>query len=518
MRRLDWSCLLALTFIASTVMAQARPEARPAARQEARWPLGAKVVAKRDRLPLRVKGSVVANAPLGVVWQVRERRGEWLWLGRGWARQEDLVPLTEAADYFAREIQRASKPAAYVARCLGFLEEGQTLAALADAQSALGLNHRFAAAYVARSQVFAADHDWDRALEDLDDAIRLEPTAATYYCLRGQLLERRKWPHKAVRDFERALDLDPRLAAAHAHWAAIYLAAGDDTRALAECRAALRHDATDPLAHHTRGKCWFNRGEYTRAIASLNEAIRHDPDMATAYVDRGRCHARLGKHAQALADFNIAVRLDDKSAEAFEGRAYAHYLLGDFDEALADRTVAQNLQPRTASVTNQPANATTTAELPAGQPSTGQPVVGQVLNAPAEAPAWANLFSAPATTATGTNTMPATVESGQARRTEAAKANNAAWRAATSPDERYRNADRAIEFAERACNLSDWKSAEYLDTLAAAYAEAGDFDRAIDWEQKAMELAPQRAAFQKRAQERLELFRAGKPYHEERGR
>lgn len=516
MRRIEWSCLLALTFIASTAMAQERRAARPAASKSARWPLGTKVVAKRDRLPLLVKGTVVATAPLGVIWQVRERRGEWLWLGRGWARQDDLVPLSEAADYFAREIQRASNPAAYVARCLGFLEDGQALAALADAQSALGLDHRFAAAYVARSQVFAADHDWDRALEDLDDAIRLAPTEATYYCLRGQLLERRKRPHKAVRDFERALDLDPGLAAAHSQWAAIFLAAGDDKRALAECEAALLHDATDSLAHHTRGQCWFNSGEYTRAIASLNEAIRHDPGLAAAYVDRGRCHARLGALADALADFNISIRLDDKSAEAYEGRAYAHYLLGDFDEALADRTTAQKLRPTPAD--NQTATATNAAQ-PAGQQPAGQPVVGQVPNAPAaDAPAWANLFSAPAANPTANNTMPATVESGQARRTEAAKANNAAWRAATSTDERYRNGDRAIEFAERACNLSDWKSAEYLDTLAAAYAEAGDFEHAIEWEQKSMELAPERAALQKGARERLELYRAGKPYHEERSR
>lgn len=517
MRRCEWNCLLALTIVSSLTTA-AEPSSRPPAAKQVGCTVGTHVVAKAARLPLRVKGTVVANAPLGVVCQVRERRGEWIWLGRGWARQADVVPLAEAADFFAREVYRASTPAAYVGRCLGFLQEGQTLAALADAQSALRLNHRFAAAYAARSTVFAAEHDWDRALEDLDDAIRLEPTVAIYYCLRGQLLERIKRPHKAVRDFERALDLDPGLAAAHAHWGAICLAAGDEQRAMAECRAALRHDATDSLAHHTRGKCWFNRGEYGRAIAALNEAIRHDPDLAAAYVDRGRSRARLGAHAAALADFDAAIQLDGKLAEAFEGRAYAHYMLGDFDESLADRAVAHNLRPRPVPAANQPPAGATAGQQPTGQQSTAQPSAGQTANtSTASLPDWTNRFpkSAPTDNSNGTTTT--TSDASRGWRAEAASANNAAWRAATSTDERYRNAERAIEFAERACNLSDWKSAEYLDTLAAAYAEAGDFDRAIEWEQKAMDLAPGRATFQKGAHERLELFRAGKPYREARG-
>jgi tetratricopeptide (TPR) repeat protein len=517
MRRCWWSCLLGLTMLVSATIA-AEPAVPPAAAVQqagpADLPVGAKVVAKAVSLPLRVKDSVVANAPPGIVWQVRERRGDWLWLGRGWARRAELVPVAEASDFFAREVHRASTPAAYVGRCLGFLEEGQSLAALADAQSALRLDRRFAAAYVARSAVFAAEHDWDHALEDLDDAIRLRPTTATYYCLRGQLLERRHKPDKALRDFERALDLDPGLATAHAHRAAIYLLARDDDRALAECAAALRHDATDPLAHHTRGKCWFNRGDYGRAIAALKEAVRHDPDLATAYVDRGRCHARLGEQSLALADFNTAIRLDEKLAEAFEGRAYAHYLLGDFDQAMADRVAAQNLRPRPAAATNQPATPA------AGQPAAGQPAAPQAASAPpANAfaqPLWANLF-APGVTDHANVAPSATSDSGHKRRSEAASANNAAWRAATSTDERYRDGARAIELAQRACELSDWKSAEYLDTLAAAYAEAGDFEQAVEWQQKAIELGPQQPAFQQATRERLELFRARTPYREQRG-
>lgn len=54
--------------------------------------------------------------------------------------------------------------------------------------------------------------------------------------------------------------------------------------------------------------------------------------------------------------------------------------------------------------------------------------------------------------------------------------NNLAWIMATCPDKRYRNGSQAIEFAKKALSLS--KEVDFLDTLAAAYAEAGNFEKA----------------------------------------
>ncbi len=64
-----------------------------------------------------------------------------------------------------------------------------------------------------------------------------------------------------------------------------------------------------------------------------------------------------------------------------------------------------------------------------------------------------------------------------------------------------------------ACKLTDWKNGSYLDTLAAAYAAAGDFDSAVKWQSKAMELVTvkNKAEFQSR----LALYETHKPYREE---
>lgn len=66
--------------------------------------------------------------------------------------------------------------------------------------------------------------------------------------------------------------------------------------------------------------------------------------------------------------------------------------------------------------------------------------------------------------------------------------------------------DVPFRIKKRACELTEWERAADLDTLAAAYAEAGDFDEAVRWQTKALAL-PLGESLKKSAEERLELYR-----------
>lgn len=89
---------------------------------------------------------------------------------------------------------------------------------------------------------------------------------------------------------------------------------------------------------------------------------------------------------------------------------------------------------------------------------------------------------------------------------------------ATSPEAIHRDGHRAVELAEWACEATGYKSPPLLDTLAAAYAEAGQFERAESTTLQAIEIVRSNPKTSTATLEsRLELYKAGKPYHESAG-
>ncbi len=90
--------------------------------------------------------------------------------------------------------------------------------------------------------------------------------------------------------------------------------------------------------------------------------------------------------------------------------------------------------------------------------------------------------------------------------------NNFAWVLATSPDETLRDGKRAIDLGTKACELTEFKQAHIISTLAAAYAETGDFANARKWSQKAVEISDE--SVQEQLLQELESYKQDKPWRE----
>jgi tetratricopeptide (TPR) repeat protein len=87
-----------------------------------------------------------------------------------------------------------------------------------------------------------------------------------------------------------------------------------------------------------------------------------------------------------------------------------------------------------------------------------------------------------------------------------------AWILATCPYAALRNGKLAVAAATRACELSNWNEAQFISTLAAAYAEVGDFASAVRWEEKARELAVRSRGLGLWGEERIKSYKMGKPF------
>ena len=80
--------------------------------------------------------------------------------------------------------------------------------------------------------------------------------------------------------------------------------------------------------------------------------------------------------------------------------------------------------------------------------------------------------------------------------------------------EGVRDGRLAVELATRACELGDWKNVQWIEILAASYAEAGKFDKAIENQKKVLALTSPAAPGAKEVQQRLDLYTRKTPYRD----
>ena len=232
------------------------------------------------------------------------------------------------------------------------------------------------------------------------------------------------------------------------------------------------------MAYYNRGLAWQAKGENDKAIADHTEALRLDPKFATAYIGRGYAWQAKGENDKAIADYTDALRLDPKDAAAYNNRGRAWEAKGENDKAIADYTEALRLDPKDAVAYNNRGNAWQAK-------GENDKAMADYTEALWFDPKYAMAY------------------------------NNRGRLRATCPDAKYRDGKQAVADATKACELTggemEWN---YFDTLAAAYAEAGDFDKAVEWQTKALDQAPENQRAD--CQSRLELYRSGKPYREEK--
>jgi tetratricopeptide (TPR) repeat protein len=85
----------------------------------------------------------------------------------------------------------------------------------------------------------------------------------------------------------------------------------------------------------------------------------------------------------------------------------------------------------------------------------------------------------------------------------------------SSPDPKLRNGTKAVEVAKKAVEMLKYRDGRYLDTLAAAHAEAGEFDKAVEVQQKAIDDPDFMKDDGDGARKRLKLYREKKPFRDE---
>jgi tetratricopeptide (TPR) repeat protein len=256
------------------------------------------------------------------------------------------------------------------------------------------------------------------------------------------------------------------------------------------------------------------KGRYEAAVAEWNKALELSPDDARANYNLGIALARTGKPGDAIARYQKALKADPDFAEVHANLGVALSQKGRLDEAIAHFEKALKLNPASAEVHINLGVALVWKRQTDAAIAHFEKALA--IN-PASAEAHRNLGDAfyhlRGKTRDALSHWRAALRLAP---NHPLVLNQAAWVLATSTEASIRNGAEAVELAERALRLSGGRDAATLDTLAAAYAEAGRFPEAAQTARRALSIASRPLADGLKA--RLALYETGRPFRDSQRR
>ncbi len=248
---------------------------------------------------------------------------------------------------------------------------------------------------------------------------------------------------------------------------------GNHEQAISDFNTAVRVDSKCWRALHNRGVLLAQAGQFESAFDDFHHTIELNPGFAKAFANRAALYVLAGELEPALTDYERAIEIDPNLAVAQRGCGRACHLLGRAEEAFDHLSSAIEL---------------------AQQDALALASRGDLLTDLGEYAAAANDY------ARALAINPKSIDA----------CRGSAWLLATCPDSSIRDPELALQQAETAAKLERKADASTLDTLAAAQANAGDFNAATETLRRAMEIAPpsERSVYQ----DRLQMYRQSRPY------
>ena len=356
------------------------------------------------------------------------------------------------------------------------MRAGQTEDGVAQLEESIRLNPHFAEAHNNLGVALVGLGRNQESEKQLRLAIQENPDYAEAHHNLGSTLLVENRLDDAKQEFTRALELKPDFTDARISLGRALMAEGRDDEAAAAFRNAIAATPPDPKAYIALGQLQAAKNDFEGAEPQFRKALEIDPANAEAEADLGHAMMSSGSIDEAIPHLRRALELAPKNGEVDVALGIALAKKGQLDDAMGLFQKALDLMPNSTDAHYYLGKALVLKGRTADgldqwqQALRSQPDNLQVLN-------------------------------------------DMAWVLATSRDDHLRNDNQALALAQHAVELTSEQEPAILGTLAVAYADMGQFDKAIELGQRAAELATQqnKAALAQNLTERLALFRNKTP-------
>lgn len=420
--------------------------------------------------------------------------------------------------------------------------------AVRDLNEALQRNPELGTAHLmmARLQALPGGNR-DRAVQAADQALRLiqdDPLQrAQAHLVRGNLGDD---PAKRLEDYDAAVKLAPRNEEVRRTRGLFHLLAERFDQARADLLIAAEEEPEDVSLLEAIGMSYLMENKLDEAQKAFDKAIEIDPEAAGPLLQRARVQALKGEQPAAIADLDKAIQRAPRAVVPLVLRARILQQSGDTDRALQDLETVLRAEPGNpaalelrgliaADAGDYAAAIRDFRAIAALQHEKDAILIGQLgmLHLAAKQPREAiRLFSESLAVDEGLfsslrGRSDALISIGrhaeaivdlekalQLKPDDSGVLNNLAWLLGTSPEASIRDGKRAIELATKACELTEWKQPHIISTLAAGYAEIGDFPTAQKYSRQAVDAENAGDEVKQQLEKELESYRQQKPWRE----
>ncbi|MBM4011923.1 MAG: tetratricopeptide repeat protein [Planctomycetes bacterium] len=335
----------------------------------------------------------------------------------------------------------------------------------ADVRKARGL-HR-----LLREDYAAAREDIQAALAETPEDISTLEALGLAYMMEEKLDE-------AIATFDKAIELEPEAAGVILKRARAHVARGNRDQALADIGEVIELVPRELGPRLLRATILQQAERSAEAVADVEAVLEQEPDLPAALELRGLIASQQGDYPEAIRNFRKLVAKNPDNAAIVSQLGMLYLINKQPREAIRRFTKAIEIDPEEFSARRGRSD----AAISIGDHPAAVVDLEKALALKPDDPGILNNF---------------------------------AWLLATSPDDGLRDAPRAIELAQRACEQTEWKEAHIISTLAAGYAEQGDFETARKFSQQAVDVdAGEGGSIQEQLKSELASYEAGKPWRE----
>jgi len=400
-----------------------------------------------------------------------------------------------------------------------------------------------------------------KSLEHINQAIEAlkdKPVdQANAYILRAGLQESNE---NKLADLSKASAVDPTNSDAMQAKVALQLALGKLQEVVSDTEKMLSEDADNLFAVEAAVRALVGLEKYDEALSLITKTSDKNPDNGAIYRLRAEIYELKEENAKAVEDLTKAIELDSRDANALVMRGRLYYLMEQVDKANRDISDALLIEPNSVQgvimrslvaaqekrfgdaiadmemlVRANPANTMWIMQLANYYQMDNRPRLAirlyDELIAKDDSDWRAMRLRGDARLSIGEHQEAMLDYDNAIKKLEETRAvaddekgsdidysgllNNMSWVLSTSPKDELRDGKKALELALKASEATEYKEAHILSTLASAYAETGDFEKAREWAAKAIEIAMEEDNPQlDQLKEELESYKQEKPWRE----